>query len=274
MPCPSKLSGSHCGDGMAQQKLLEFYKENLDRFQHIRILPDPYQDEVEKILQGSIGIHTLRKLCENNEEFMFAVLQSFLTLPMTRRLEQLEQKDRRRKKNKPRDINALITRLTKESVKHISNAQILDLDIDTDRLLQKASTWALYKVNCDLLGIDKLVDAINFVRTIDPGFDITKMQQRLYECSNAGRDESIRNLVRQDLGINNDKETSGEPFGFNEVLCSIYSSCKKPKGLSDEFICTCISKLLNSFKIQNKQGKNYTTKNISGIIKRALPPTS
>jgi hypothetical protein len=258
LPCPSILPG-HCGDGMKpQSRLLEFYKDNLVRFEHLRTLPSSFDKDIEKILQGSSAAWPrLAKLCGSNKELMFGILGGFLALKFFRDelkkpiFRQLEKDKKTKKKNLKRNVENYIKRLTKESLDHIKRAKSLDLDIDEGKLRERAKAWISYKAQLRFYEMDKYDDAINFVFMIDPDIDYSKLKKNMHDS------------YRQKIGNN---ETS---VSFNDYLCSIYLTCKSRTELSDNAIYEQISNLLNSFKIKSKTGKPFTTKNVQGRIKRA-----
>ena len=249
-----------------QSKLLKFYEENLSRFEHFPILPDLKKKDVEKILQDSAAaLPALNKLCENNEELMFVILQGFLAHILEQRnrdkREQPEKikKAKSKKKNLPRNIEGFLTRLTEKSFDYIQTVKFLDPKIDDGKLRDKALLWSFHKAEYHIQGIDKYAEAIDFVQMLDPDIDCRRMKLQLHK---------LHKIVR---GKNAEKEPSGS---FNDLLNIIFSTCKDRTKLSDNAIYTNISNLLNSLNILSDQGKAFTRQNIEGRIKRTMPSIS
>ncbi|MBW1693065.1 MAG: hypothetical protein JRJ41_02685 [Deltaproteobacteria bacterium] len=231
-----------------RSRILEFYKNNLDRFEHYRTLPDVFEERIEKILQGSPNAFPeLERLCQRNEEVMFGILQGFLTLHFTRNIPKAKSK----KKNLKRDIENYIERLAGEMLDHIQKAKSLDLNIDRSKLIEKSKAWLSNKAKLYLYEMHEYDDAVNFVCMIDPSIDRSKLEKRI--------NNSIRSKVER-----------GEPLiSFNDFLHSIYLTCERRTTLSANAIYTSMSNLLNSLGIQSDQGKTFTRENIRGIIGRS-----
>jgi hypothetical protein len=159
-----------------------------------------------------------------------------------------------------------MTKLTKECADNIDAVAFIDPKIDKKKFKEKAKRWIEYKVRMKTLGRARWGDAIEFVCTVDPRVNRSRLRKLLNEWPLNDIDKHNFNQVYKHFGIKEKYNINSD--GFNEILFKVFGLCKHKTGQSDYSIHNLMAKVLNSLKINTITGKPFTGANLKSTITR------
>ena len=206
--------------------IYKFYKENEGKYGQI---PEFYKYEAESILQNAkIGALTkLKGLCDNDEMFMFGVLQNFLMIPIAIKLHKKESDYHRTitKRIKDREIK-LCKKIGTEIKKQYQRWPMLDVETFKDNA---------YKI----IFSDKRIR-----------LDL----------------DSLNELIKKHEHEKEDWKGKTNIY-FKDIINSTFLVSREQSALSDNEIYDHIAAILNCLKIKNTRGGLYYAKLIKSHCK-------
>jgi len=206
--------------------IYKFYKEHESKYGQI---PEFYKDEAENILQNAKDgtLTKLKVLCNDDEKFMFGVLQNFLMIPISRKLHKMESDYHRKtgKEKKDKEIK-LHKKIEAKIKKQYQRWPIPDVETFKDNA---------YKI----IMSDKRIK-----------LDL----------------EDINKLTKKHEHEKKDWQSKTNIY-FKDIINRTFLVSREHSALSDNEIYNHIATFLNCLKIKNTRGGLYSAKLIKPYCK-------
>jgi hypothetical protein len=206
--------------------IYKFYKDHENKYGQI---PEFYKDEAESILKNAKDgtLTKLKKLCNDDERFMFGVLQNFLMIPISRKLHKMKS-DYHRK-----------------TAKRIKDKEIkLHKKIET-KIKKQYQRWPMPDVETFKDNAYKIILSDKRIR-----LDL----------------DSLNELVKKHEHEKKDWQGKTNIY-FKDIINRTFLVSIEHSTLSDNEIYDHIATLLNCLKIKNTQGGLYSAKLIKPCCK-------